>query len=174
MTRITSAVLAIGLLAGISTATFAADAEVPADTYSAMGFYLRGDAGWSYLDTRNGTGNNAVLGGGLGYQINEFLRTDVRGDMAGIGSDDKYLNTLTGNIYFDIPTDTMITPYLGAGAGYGWASGNDDGMAYSLMAGASVNISESFAADVGYRYRQILDGQDPSDHEILVGLRYKF
>lgn len=174
MKRITSAVLAIGLLAGISTATFAADAEVPADTYSAMGFYLRGDAGWSYLDTRNGTGNNAVLGGGVGYQINEFLRTDVRGDMAGIGSDDKYLNTLTGNIYFDIPTDTMITPYLGAGAGYGWASGNDEGMTYSLMAGASVNISESLAADVGYRYRQILDGQDPSDHEILVGLRYKF
>lgn len=173
MKRITSTFLALGLLAGVSTSAFAADADVPADTYAAMGFYLRGDAGWSFLDTRNGDGSTFMIGGGAGYKVNDYLRADVRGDMAGLGGN-RYMDTLTGNLYFDIPTDTMITPYLGAGAGYGWASGNNDGMAYALMAGAEVNISDSVSADVGYRFRQILDGKDPSAHEVLVGLRFKF
>ena len=173
MKRITSTILALGLLAGVSSTVFAADAEVPTDTYAAMGFYLRGDAGWSFLDTRNDAGGTFVLGGGVGYKVNEYLRTDIRGDMAGLGSNE-YMDSVTGNLYFDIPTDTMLTPYLGAGVGYGWASGNDDGMAFALMAGAEVSISENVSADVGYRYRQILDGQDPSAHEVLAGLRFKF
>jgi opacity protein-like surface antigen len=173
MTRILSSVLALGLLAGVSTTALAADADVPPADYAAMGFYLRGDAGWSYLDTRNGDGGTFVLGGGIGYKVNDYLRADLRGDMAGLGGDE-YLDTITGNLYFDIPTDTMLTPYVGAGVGYGWASGNDDGMAYALMAGDEVNISESVSADVGYRYRQILDGTDPSAHEVMAGLRFKF
>jgi opacity protein-like surface antigen len=173
MKRITIALLAAGLLAGVSGTAFAADAEVPVDTYGAMGFYVRGDAGWSWLDTQNNGSNEFVLGGGVGYQANEYLRGDIRGDYAGIGSND-HMSTVLGNLYFDIPTDTMITPYLGAGVGYGWASGKDDGMAYSLMAGAEVSLSDNLSADVGYRYRQILDGADPFDHEVLVGLRYKF
>ena len=173
MKRITSTILALGLLAGVATTALAADADVPADTYAAMGFYLRGDAGWSFLDTRNGNGSTFVLGAGAGYKVNEYLRADIRGDMSGLGGG-KYMDSVTGNLYFDIPTDTMLTPYLGAGVGYGWASGNNDGMAFALMAGTEVNISETVSVDVGYRYRQILDGQDPSAHEVLAGLRFKF
>ena len=173
MTRITSTILALGLLAGVSSTAFAADADVPPADYAAMGFYLRGDAGWSYLDTRRDDGSNYVLGVGLGYKVNDYLRADIRGDMAGLGGDE-YLDTVTGNIYFDIPTDTMLTPYLGAGVGYGWSNGKDDGMAYALMAGAEVSVSESVSVDVGYRYRQILDGTDPSAHEVMAGLRFKF
>jgi len=66
--------------------------------------------------------------------------------------------------------------YIGAGAGYGWTSvdnGNDkNGFTYSLMAGVSVDLSESVALDAGYRYRDIIDAGD--DHSVLGGIRFKF
>ncbi len=82
-------------------------------------------------------------------------------------------------MYFDIPTGSMITPYLGAGAGYGWGTvdgGRDrDGFAYALMAGASVDLTDNVSADVGYRFRNVLSsGDNPMEHQVLVGLRYKF
>ncbi len=45
---------------------------------------------------------------------------------------------------------------------------------YSLMAGTEIGLTDNLSADVGYRFRQILDGPDPNDHQVLVGLRYKF
>jgi opacity protein-like surface antigen len=43
------------------------------------------------------------------------------------------------------------------------------------MAGASVDLSESIAVDLGYRYRQLMiDGEDPTDHSALAGIRFKF
>ena len=97
----------------------------------------------------------------------------MRADWAGIAGDGD-LSTITGNLYFDIPMDSVITPYLGAGAGYGWTGGRDEGFAFALMAGAELSLSDNLSADLGYRYRQILDGHDPSAHEVMLGLRYKF
>jgi hypothetical protein len=124
MKRITSALLALGVLTGVSTTAFAADADVPADTYAAMGFYLRGDAGWSWLNYSGPDDSAFAVGGGVGYQYNEYLRADLRADWAGNfnkGASDTAVSTVTGNMYLDIPTGSMITPYLGAGLGYGWA-----------------------------------------------------
>ncbi len=182
MKRITSALLALGVLTGVSTTAFAADADVPADTYAAMGFYLRGDAGWSWLNYSGPDDSAFAVGGGVGYQYNEYLRADLRADWAGNfnkGASDTSVSTVTGNMYLDIPTGSMITPYLGAGLGYGWAiddvGPDKEGFAFALMAGASVDLSESLSADVGYRYREIMDnGQNPREHQVLVGLRYKF
>jgi opacity protein-like surface antigen len=42
------------------------------------------------------------------------------------------------------------------------------------MAGAELSLTDQLSADIGYRYRQILSGDDPSDHQVLVGLRFKF
>lgn len=172
MKRFTSALFALGLIAAVSPAALAADLDVPADTYADMGWYLRADGGWSWLDTDNGDDGAFALGGGMGYQYSDNLRGDIRGDWAGLDGDD-YLTTLTGNLYFDIPMDTVITPYIGAGAGYGWASGNSDGVAIALMAGAELGLSDNLSADLGYRYRAILS-EDANDHQLLVGLRYKF
>ena len=73
----------------------------------------------------------------------------------------------------------MFTPYVGAGVGYGWVDadhgGSDDGLTYALMAGVSVDMSQSVALDVGYRYRELMiSGEDPSDHSALAGIRFKF
>lgn len=180
--------LGSAMLMGLATASYAADpyvapAETPQD-YANMGWYLRGDLGWSFLRWDGGKDDSAVsLGGGAGYQFNDYLRTDLRLDWAGDysigGGADMGITTVLGNVYLDIPTNTLITPYVGVGGGYGWASvspGKDDsGFAWSLMAGASVDLSESLALDVGYRFRDVsVSGSDPLEHQIMTGLRFKF
>ncbi len=175
MKNITKALLGLGLLAGTVAPAAAAD-YTPEPVVTASGLYLRGDAGWSWLSTDEDDDSVLVLGGGIGYQFYDNLRTDLRADWAGLGDDDSSFTTVLGNVYFDIPLETIITPYLGAGLGYGWveSSGNDDdGAAFALMAGVEVNLTENLSADVGYRYRQILS-EDVYDHEALVGLRFGF
>ncbi|MBN9056168.1 MAG: porin family protein [Rhizobiales bacterium] len=122
------------------------------------GWYLRGDAGWSYNKMRGAhyfQGSNAddvdftstrlksgfVLGGGVGYQINDHFRTDVtldymfksnfRGSTSGGGSTSGACQvactstdiasmtalSLLANAYVDIGTYGSITPYIGAGIG---------------------------------------------------------
>jgi opacity protein-like surface antigen len=181
-----SAVLAFGMLAaaaGMAQATDPID-EVPADTYQAMGMYLRGDIGWSWLTNNNRDDSDFTFGGGAGYQYDDNLRGDIRIDWAGnydtrSNNDAIGVTTVLGNFYFDIPNDTMLTPYLGAGAGYGWKSfdgGRDkDGFAIALMAGASVDLMDGVSLDVEYRFREVMvNGKDPMEHQILTGLRYKF
>lgn len=176
MKNFTKALLGLGLLAGVAAPAAAADYAPDEAVVTASGFYLRGDAGWSWLNTDDDDNSVLVLGGGVGYQFNDNLRTDLRGDWAGIGNDDSSFTTVLGNVYFDIPTETIFTPYVGAGIGYGWAESNDnddDGVAFGLMAGVEVNLTDNLSADVGYRYRQILS-EDVYDHEALAGLRFSF
>ena len=151
---------------------------------SESGFYLRGDIGWSFLEWDGGKDDSAFTGGGgVGYKFNENLRSDVRVDWSGdynIGyGADMSTTTVLGNLYFDIPTSTILTPYVGAGAGWGWASvdngPSDDGFTYSLMAGASINLSESVDLDVGYRFIDLtVDGPNVMDHQVLTGVKFKF
>lgn len=179
MKYIKTALLGLGMLAGVSGAAMAADIDVPTESYQPMGWYLRGDVGYSWLENDGDNDSALAVGGGIGYQYSENLRTDIRADWAGMGGDQS-LTTVLGNLYFDIPLETVFTPYLGAGVGYGWASndnrrnGDDNGFAFALMAGVEFGLTDSLSADLGYRYRQVLSGDDPHDHQILVGMRYSF
>lgn len=180
--------LASAMSVGLVAAAHAADVTPPEpetvtpEQYQSMGFYLRGDLGWSFLEW--GDNDNAfAVGGGVGYQFNDYLRSDVRVDWSGdysVGNDaDASLTTVLGNLYFDWKNDTAFTPYVGAGVGYGWLSGDnnlsDDGFTYALMAGVSVDMSQSIALDFGYRYRELMiSGEDPADHSALAGIRFKF
>ena len=220
----------------------------------ASGWYLRGDAGYSFkksqgVDFYQG-GSSAstasfgrhdlrdafTLGGGVGYQINSYLRTDVTldymfnskfrgsttGGGAGVGacavactsSDVASLHaySLMANAYVDLGTYGYITPYIGGGIGgtyVKWSnlrntscaddgSGCDDEVShggkknwrftYALMAGASIDITCNWKADVGYRLRHVsggemfgyaLNGGPGKDkgfysHEARIGARYTF
>lgn len=176
MKFITKALLGLSLMAGFtSTAALAADYSAE-PVVSASNFYIRGDIGWSWLDTESDSGSVAVLGGGVGYKFNDNLRSDLRVDYAGVGNDDHDFGTVLGNVYFDIPTQTMLTPYVGAGVGYGWSNNhgdNESGVGYALMAGVEVNLTDKLSADVGYRFRQIISSET-YDNEVLAGLRYSF
>ena len=178
--------LKVSLLAGVmliaaGTASRAADSDVPQATYEDMGFYLRGDLGWSFLDWGDEDDGALALGAGVGYRFNDNLRTDLRLDWAGdyeVGPDaDLSVTTVLGNLYFDMANDTMFTPYLGAGAGYGWTGGedDDDGMAFALMAGVGVGVTDNITADLGYRFRDVMvSGSDPQEHQVLGGVRFGF
>ena len=170
-------------LAGSAVQAADMDPAVPATTYENMGFYLRADVGWSFLDWSEGNDNNWAAGVGAGYRFNDNLRVDGRFDYAGqyhvAPGADMSVTTALANAYFDIPTGTAFTPYLGAGVGYGWGTvdgGSDkDGFAYALMAGVGVNLSDSVELDVGYRFRNIMaSGADPMEHQILTGIRFGF
>ncbi|MBC8036194.1 MAG: porin family protein [Rhizobiales bacterium] len=160
------------MLALAGTAAGAADLE-PDIAPDTSGFYLRADIGWSFLDWSDGDENDGIVAGaGFGYQFTDMLRADIRADFNGIDS-------VLGNVYLDIPTGAFLTPYLGAGAGYGWASvdnGKDlDGFAFALMAGVGFELTDSMTVDVGYRFRELMSsGSDPMSHEVLAGLRFEF
>jgi opacity protein-like surface antigen len=165
----------------------AADAEPPTDGYAASdagSFYVRGDLGWSFLDWTGDTENTYVLGGGVGYQYNDNFRADLTVDWAnnykvapGAEID---MTTVLGNMYFDWANDSVVTPYIGAGLGYGWVNGDggvadESGVAFGLAAGVAIDLTENVALDVGYKYRDILiDNTDPSEHMGTVGLRFSF
>lgn len=125
----------------------------------ASGWYLRGDVGYSFNKMRGAEyfqGSNALVndfdtaslkdsflvGAGVGYQINNYLRTDVtfdyltsadfHGSTSGVCGDGVNLDfepcsssdrasmraySLMANAYVDLGTYGSITPYVGAGIG---------------------------------------------------------
>ncbi|WP_242217835.1 outer membrane protein [Shinella zoogloeoides] len=161
MRKVLSSVAAV-LLTG--TSGYAADmyepqvieAPVQETVVETGGWYLRGDAGWSYNKLRGAhyfQGSNKVdqdfhtarlkggflIGGGVGYQITDHLRTDVtldymfksnfRGSTKGECGFDSSLSctsrdvasltalSLLANAYVDIGHYGVFTPYVGAGIG---------------------------------------------------------
>jgi opacity protein-like surface antigen len=155
----------IGVVAAMlgSTATFAADlyeppmeqpVAEPVQLVEASGWYLRGDVGYAFTNLRGanfyqGPGrfvrdfddadldDSWTAGVGVGYQINNYLRTDVTLDYLG-NADFEGSTTgscgvavactsrdvsaiaawsLMANAYVDIGTYGSFTPYVGAGIG---------------------------------------------------------
>lgn len=165
-----------------SATGFAADLSNSAPSVEQSPFYVRGDVGWSMLNW-NGPDDSAVTAGvGLGYMWNEVLRSDVRLDWSGnydIGTQNADTVTLLGNAYIDIPLNLSITPYVGAGAGYGWMNnglnGDDSGFTYSLMAGATFDLSNSMALDAQFRYRDLMiGGPNATDESVTAGILFRF
>lgn len=124
------------------------------------GWYLRGDAGWSFNKMRGAhytqgvIGNEVdfdytrlksgfVIGGGVGYQINDHFRTDLtldymfksnfRGGTTGLcggvvchSTDRSGMSALSllANAYVDIGHYGIFTPYVGAGIGGSYVKWN--------------------------------------------------
>jgi opacity protein-like surface antigen len=151
-------------------------------------WYLRGDIGASFSRDYSvfGSDEAVAFGAGIGYQYSDMFRTDITFDGA-VGYDlnfgvdlDTYSVLLNG--YFDLPLNSFIKPYVGAGIGYGWAeasgggaSVDDDGFAFAGMAGVTVDLTQQMALDVGYKFRNIsVSGQDVQDHMVRAGVRFYF
>lgn len=129
------------------------------------------------------------LGGGVGYKVNDYFRTDVtadywfKSDFNGGTSDALTTSTevsrmsallLLANAYVDIGTWHGITPYVGAGIGGAhvkWDEVRDPNtternpgssnwrFAYALMAGASYCLTDRVILDAGYRFTHIQGGR---------------
>jgi opacity protein-like surface antigen len=179
-------VLLAGLVALplVGAAQAADPVDVQSDLATLTGFYLRGDAGASMLKWSGGSDDTSWnLSGGMGYQFNDNVRSDITYDHSGsydIGPTAK-LNTqaVMGNVYFDWKNTTAFTPYVGVGAGYGWAKGagytDSSGVALGAMAGVSMDMTQNLVLDVGYKFRNIaVSGPDTQEHIAQAGLRFKF
>jgi opacity protein-like surface antigen len=177
-------VLAGAALLPAAVSASAADIDAPADP-GLIGLYLRGDMGWSILDVQGASNDdNYVVGGGIGYQFNDFFRADVTADWSGdytiAPGASISTTTVLGNAYLDLETGTMFTPYVGAGLGWGWVDGSgaasdDDGVALGAAAGVAVDLTDNLAIDAGYRYRNInISGDNTQEHQATVGMRVKF
>ncbi|TIU62383.1 MAG: porin family protein, partial [Mesorhizobium sp.] len=171
------------------------------------GWYIRGDIDyhWSNLDSIDyitygpppGTNDfdfgdlkgGFSLGAGVGYKINDYLRTDLtadywfKSDFNGQTSDLITTSTeessmsallLLANAYVDIGTWNGVTPYVGAGIGGAhvkWDTVHDPNttetnpgssnwrFAYALMAGASYCLTDKVILDAGYRFTHIEGGR---------------
>lgn len=107
--------------------------------------------------------------------------------------------TLFANLYYDIHTDSGLTPYLGGGLGmafnyaeYKWRNGVAGGsasdtmtnFAWNLGAGVSYSFNENLAVDLAYRFVSLGHNEvtlgnmtfknDPYDNEFMLGLRFGF
>jgi opacity protein-like surface antigen len=186
MSRIKTILLAAAVLLPVAGVARAADYTPPAEQVDAttMGMYLRGDLGASWLRSKGYSKDNAfALSGGVGYQYTDYLRGELAVDWSGkykVAPGAKLSTTaVMGNVYFDVKNDSMFTPYVGAGLGYGWVRGSgvnkDSGLAFGANAGVSVDLTSNLAVDVGYRFRDIaVKGPDPREHQIMTGIRFKF
>jgi opacity protein-like surface antigen len=190
------------------------------------GWYLRGDMGghWptvSSADTGATTGvpssnkisSSLTAGGGFGYKAG-FLRVDLTGDYAfpadykgtTVSSNDTtariQMTTAMANLYVDLGTWGGLTPYVGAGAGAGFARSTQFArtlpaytgssamlqtqFAYAGMAGLALTVAPNLQLDLGYRYVNYGSVKIASDsfgdvmlrkvdaHEVRLGLRWSF
>ncbi len=182
--------------------------EVIVQPAPAGGWYLRGDIGYSAPKfkgadyTTAGTGcdkcgntvgqfddhyldgklkGSFLLGGGVGYQVTDYFRTDLTLDYLTRSKftsdrDESRLTALSllANAYVDLANFNGFTPYVGAGIGGTRVKWDDvvdtqnggvlSGAAnwrftWALMAGASYDLTDSLKLDAGYRFRRVEGGK---------------
>lgn len=142
---------------------------------------LRGEAEFSHRNLDwDGTGSAEGFddqGGSLG-----LFEAKADGDMN--------VDVLMFNGYYDIIQTEGLSFYLGAGVGVAWEEynleeftisdqtfeddvelGEDDGVAYQLMAGATATVTDNIAVDLQYAYFEAVEAQS---HELGLNLRYTF
>lgn len=85
------------------------------------------------------------------------------------------------NAYYDINTNSSITPYVGAGAGMVDVDGEDTVFAYQGMLGAAFNINANNELYAGYRYFAAEDADlgggaslEYVSHSAELGYRIRF
>lgn len=193
MSKSLLATCAVSALVLFAANAQAADVTEPAPALS--GFYVSLFGGASFLNDVDTdyygetysveAKTGYVLGGAIGAKIWDPLRAEVelsyarwKGDELNreLGPDGGVKGHieavyLLGNLWYDIQTDSGFTPYLGGGAGIGWADADthfydnapfgygdgEAGFAFQLGAGVKFDITENIGFDVGYRFKGILD-----------------
>jgi opacity protein-like surface antigen len=183
-------VVAVAVGAGASIWGAAAYAQT-----APTSFYVRADAGASIPtgSSLQGFDTSAIVSAGVGAKILPFLRTDFtlsyRTEYAGAANESvsvipaitindnlkSNLRSLVGmaNAYYDLPTLSGITPYLGGGVGFArnevgtttivstvgavsatsnLSGATETNFAWQVGAGAAVGLAPGIALDFAYHY----------------------
>ena len=166
-------------------------------TISAPGFYdstLSFDSGYAAgFMLGHSFSNNFRIEGEYTIRKNDISSViDAPGYPSRDTSGDVSVNSLMGNVYYDIKTpESRIYPYVGVGIGFSdvnftTKSGDvigDTVFSYQLIGGVAVPLSTSITLDVNYRYFATSDlsadlgipvEADYTSHSVMAGLRLNF
>jgi opacity protein-like surface antigen len=203
-------------LALATIAAIAPLAALPAAAQQQPGWYGTLSGAWLVPRDYDGSGafdevktyNGYGLFAGAGYRYGNGFRAEAelgygnvendRVTRSGIGTTevggDIDMYSLTGAVYYDLPVDFVVKPYIGAGAGIvhqrnsrpattiGGATlpAGDDSTDLTAFGeiGLSYQLTPTMALVPSYRYQWINDGQNGLDdsgmHVAKLGLRYGF
>ena len=136
---------------------------------------------------------NLRLEGEIGYRKNDYDKVGASGQTKGNTSGEVTSWDFMVNGYYDFETKTPITPYIGGGIGAAFLDsssvnaggitirGGDDWVfAYQLIAGAAYSFTESWMAQLEYRF---FGTSDPTyggtesqymSHNLFLGIRFNF
>jgi opacity protein-like surface antigen len=181
-------------------------------------FYVFGNVSWASLEDTEVQQGTAPAGtmenesgwaftGGIGYIIGPKMRSELEigyrsndverltvpafGVPAGAATGDVSVFSGMVSAYYDIVTWGPVTPYLGAGVGFGnidldiTSAGvnsqrSDTAFAYQGMAGIRYALTSSLDLKLGYRYFALLDPQigstesEYATHNVELGVAFKF
>ncbi|HTQ15019.1 MAG TPA: outer membrane beta-barrel protein [Rhizomicrobium sp.] len=191
------------LLAGCATALLAL-CSVPA--LADDGLYVSADGGGSFFlpnlhlknapgTARENFGAGYAMGGALGYDNGDGVRIEVDSNytLNGLDRIDSVAapghidsKSLMLNSQFDLAPHAVVTPYMGAGAGYEnvgidvpGLSGHDWKPAYQAEAGLRGNLSQDVSVFTEYRLTQSAPEEVDHEHQhfvnhgLLAGLTYR-
>lgn len=152
------------------------------------GLYTQGTVGVTQQDARNdGVAYSVAVGKDFGAIRSELEYTGSRGNNAGkLG--DVASNLVSLNAYIEPVTVLGVTPYVGAGLGYGQlyhggVVGDRSGVVFNGTVGASYNVTPKIAVVGQYRYNiakdvEVLKAGGKTEayraSTISAGLRYTF
>lgn len=197
-----------GLVVGVLVVLIAAQAWAqarPQNMYLSgnIGFGIRPDADINISSFPFENDPAFVVNGAVGVELNPMIRVEGEiglhhntADQGGTGVDWTFRTiSFMGNGYFDIPTNSPLRPYLGAGLGlalvelegdnFGLTSSDSDLVgAFQLMAGVGFDISPRATLTFGYRYFTTTDpgfnsgfgsfDTEFASHDFLFGARFRF
>lgn len=136
---------------------------------------VNGESGSEKFDLNNGWLVSGALGSQMGPLRGEaevlYTHNEVSDSAAVFGSTVKASQwALLGNVIYDIPVGSKVTPYVGAGLGFGRTrlragdeDDSDDGLAWQLKAGITIHRDSGMNFDVGYRYIQAAKWEATAD-----------
>ena len=134
-----------------------------------------------------------IVGGAIGMELSSSVRAEVEvsyfdNDVNRLNyplfpiaySASGYVNSINvmGNFWYDMDMGMGIVPYVGGGAGVGFVDaraawpnidnynehiGSNAGFAFQVGGGLRFELTDMIGADVGYRYRGLLNVHLPSD-----------
>jgi opacity protein-like surface antigen len=209
------------LLAGVAAASLfvvsgqahAADVSV----FAGASFPRDLETVYATTDYTLGLKTGYLIGGAIGMNVTDMIRGEVElshsrwdanevsyaGMVGGPDTADGSIKAtyLLANLWGDFENDSSFTPYVGGGAGVGWADGNvthggapfghgdgEMGFAFQVGAGVKFDLTDNVLVDLGYRYKSILnidfddtsgvfgpwkDG-DVNSHNVQLGLTFNF
>ena len=202
----------IGMVVGILVLLITAQSWAQSQPNNPHGLYLSGNIGFGIRPDANFSGipvdlqNDPafVINGAIGVELNPMIRVEGEiglhnntADLLPVSPNEFILSMVSfmGNGYFDIPTNSPLRPYVGAGLGFAVAGVEEERFgltstdsdlvgAFQLMAGIGFDISPRATFTFGYRYFTTTDPSfftafgpfetEFTSHDFLFGARFRF